>query len=527
MFDLSRYNLPHEPGCYIYKDSEGAILYIGKAKDLKKRVSSYFNHPQEGKTAELVKRVADLELIIVRNELESWILEARLIRQHKPPFNIELKDGERFSWIVLTNEEYPRAISTRKKNIKGTYFGPFASAENKWRLLNVIKKLYKLRSCPKLPKHSCLYYDVGLCSAPCIQKISKEHYMENVKQASLLLKGKARDLAQEYKEKMDSASARQSYELAREYRDAYLGLQSLVETQVVEKNVSFDQHVIVFDSSKTQISILVLTLKKGVITSSKPYIYPKPDDPAQFLNDFLIRYYGTYELPDELVLESEPVDKEFLTTTLLELHKDSYGKSALEIVVPHHGTKKELVFLAKKNAIQSLVSEYPALEELQKALDLESLPLEIECFDISNLGDQFIVASMVHFSKGKPNKSQYRKFKIRSTEFQNDFAAMKEVVYRRYKRLIEEKAELPDLIVIDGGPPQLLVATESLDSLFVETPCISLAKEFELIYSDPKKEPLALDNKSRALLLLRHIRDEAHRFAVSYNRKLREKSIKT
>ncbi len=526
MIDFSLYTIPHEPGCYIYKNSEGEILYIGKAKDLKKRVSSYFNGTQTGKTAELVANIAHLETIAVRNEREAWILEARLIRNHRPPFNIQLKDAERLSWIMLSDGQFPRIFVSRNKKDKGKRFGPFTSAQYRNRLMEVIKRVYKIRSCTTMPKRPCLYFDIGMCSAPCIARISSDEYGKNVRDAVRVLNGNVNELIAQYKEGMNNASKNKNYEKAREYRDNYQALEGLLEKQVVETSIPYDQHVIVIDSSRTQIALVVLKIQKGVITQLQPFLYSKQEVGEQFFEDFIIRYYASNPIPQELLLASELPNQSLVLETLSTLKKENQGNSTISITVPQKGTKKELLAIAYKNAQMQLVSEYPALQELQDALSLPTIPHVIECFDISNTGDQFIVGSMVQFRNGKANKSQYRRFKIRTVSYQDDFASIREVVYRRYRRLLDEKKALPDLIVIDGGSPQLRFALQSLEELNVNVPCIGLAKEFESIYVRPDSAPILLDQKSRGLLLLEQVRNEAHRFAISYNRLLRQKEIR-
>ena len=366
-----------------------------------------------------------------------------------------------------------------------------------------------------------------MCSAPCISNISKDTYAENVKNAIRLLQGNVHELIAQYKTEMNRASENKNYEKAKEYRDNYRALESLLEKQVVETTVVYNQQVIVLDRSKTQAVAVVLTIQRGVIAQLQPFFFPLSDiENPEFFEDFLIRFYALNPIPEELILANELPHQALLIETLISLKKDNQGSSQVTILVPQKGTKKELLGIAKRNAQNQLFSEHATLQELQNAFSLPELPRTIECFDISNLGDQFIVASMVQFKDGKSNTSQYRRFKLRTVHYQDDFASMREVVYRRYKRLLEEKKSLPDLIVIDGGKVQLQCALQSLESLNLSIPCIGLAKEFEIIYTNPTAEGLLLDKKSRALRLLTQIRDESHRFAVSYNRLLRQKDLR-
>lgn len=509
--------MPSCPGCYFFKDKEGDLLYIGKAKDLKKRVSSYFNRPPDsGKTAELVRRVKSVEFMVVDTETEALLLEARLIRQHRPLFNIDLKDSERYAYILVTDEAFPRVMTARGRRKKGRWFGPFVDGSHRRALIRTATMLAKLRTCQSLPKRACLQYHIGHCTAPCVKNVSKEEYGLQVGCAIRLLEGKTEAVIARLMEEMAQASDDLKFERARELRDHLEILSRKADRQKVESKVFKDQDVIVPVKDNDTLLIQVFHVKRGVLLGKKEFRL----DPDSDMTEFLMQFYTGHGIPDEIVMESLPKEAGLLEETLSKVRQ-----AQVRFASPSRGRSKELLDLVRKNALLHLGGGDIGCKDLQDALGLEVFPKVIECFDISHLFGKQTVASMVQLVDGRPRKGQYRRFRIKSVAHADDFMSMKEVVYRRCKRLLDEKKALPDLIIIDGGAGQLSAAMESLSKLSLGIPIIGLAKRLEEVYTPLRDAPLRLDQKREALKLLQRARDEAHRFAVSYHRLLRSKVI--
>ncbi|MGK0209400.1 MAG: excinuclease ABC subunit C [Patescibacteria group bacterium] len=458
--------------------------------------------------------------MITKNEIEALMLENTLIKKHKPKYNISLRDSKSYAYIDLTKEKYPRFLISRL-HTKNTYrFGPFTSARARDDILQVINKAFKLRTCRKLPKKACLRHAINLCSAPCIKAISEEDYNEDVNSAKKVLKGKSADVIKMLKEKMQKASKKQDFERALQYRSQINSLDYLNEQQNVIRDKKYNEDIINYIVKKGKVYLLIFNIYRGTLENKQEFIFEEREN---FLEDFLAQYYSETTIPKDkqakyiiIPKQVSPIIAKYLT------HK---YKTKVETIVPKIGEKKALLDLVEKNIEIAFFAETEKLEILQNRLNLQELPIVMECFDISHLSGTHIVASMVQFRNGKPDKSNYRRFKMK-TVFQNDdFASMEEVVKRRYTKLKNENLSLPNLIIIDGGIGQLNAALKALDSLNLKIPIISLAKQFEEIFVPGSSEAIRLSDKNKGRLLLQQIRDEAHRFAITYNRLLRKKSL--
>lgn len=511
--DLTK--LPSNPGCYIYKNNQNKIIYVGKAKNLKKRVNSYFSNKNlNEKTKALVKNIVEFDFIVTDTEVEALILENNLIKKNYPKYNINLKDSKRYAYLMLTDEKYPRLILARDRKKKGDYYGPFVSGYSRDLISEVIIKSFKLRTCKRLPKKECLRYHIGLCSAPCINN-NKLEYDKDITYAKSVLSGNIKEVINNLNEEMQELSKNNQFENAISYREKIKSMQYLQERQKSERKVNFDQDIISYQIKDNVVYLLIFHSHKGNLDEKEEFVF---SDSENFLEQFFIQYYSENDIPKEIIASNFFDNaKEFL---------DTISKKNITLTIPKIGEKKHLLDLADKNVELVFFSEEKKLEDLQKYLKLSKLPQHIECFDISHLSGTNTVASMVCFKNGIPDKSNYRRFKIRTVDGIDDFSSMKEVVYRRYHRLITEHADMPDLIVIDGGKGQLSSSYEILKELGLRIPLISLAKREEEVFVIGLNNPLMIPKKSKALLLLMAIRDEAHRFAINYNKKLRSKQIK-
>ncbi len=517
MIDTAR--LPEYPGCYLYSDDAGTIIYVGKAKNLKKRVSSYFTKKdQDAKTRSLVTRIASVDVVVTDTETEAFLLENTLIKKHQPKYNIDLKDAKRYAWIELTREEYPRLVIARRAAGDGTFFGPFVSAAERDYVLNVAKKAFHLRTCKKLPKRPCLRRHMQSCCAPCTGTVSPEEYEKNVKKAALLLGGKSHELLDELKEEMAARSSAEDFERALVLRNEIAAIGHLADRQHVERRREYDQDVIAYQVTDGKVYLTAFNVERGSLANKEEFIFEAGED---FFEEFLVQYYSDREPPQELILgrETDPAIADFLS-----LKKGKH----VGIIVPQRGEKRQLLDLAQKNLEIAFFRDTLKGAELGTALHMARPPSVIECFDISHLSGTAMVGSMVQFRDGKPDKSNYRRFKIRTVEGIDDFASIAEVVKRRYQRLLDEHAPFPDLVIIDGGKGQLSSARGALAGLGVTSqPVIAIAKREEEVYVPDTDLPLLLDKKSIALRYIEEIRDEAHRFAIVYHRLLRKKKVLT
>ncbi|MBP3923711.1 excinuclease ABC subunit UvrC [bacterium] len=539
--------LPSLPGCYIYYNSENEVIYVGKAKILKRRVKSYFNkkHHDNVKVQVLVSQIERLEYIITNTEVEALILESHLIKKYKPKYNILLKDDKKYPYFLITAEDFPRISVVRKKNMnpeKGKYYGPYTDVRAMYATLDFLKKIFPLKQCktPKFKSRPCLYYQIGRCLAPCQNLVTSEEYKNVVKQAELFLSGKQSELMKQLMEQIQKYSDSEQFEKAARLRDSYIDLKKTLEKQkVVYENTKLNEDVISVLTGDGLIVILILMIREGRLIDKKDFVFEcEEEDKVEYFATFFKEYYAslTLEFPDRIVSGTlEDVGEKALYEEWLEILaqkkvKISFGKSV---------QGKELQALADKNALVVLnnakISKMSKIRDdfneigsyLKEKLLLNNFPYRMECYDISHIQGTNTVASMVVFINGVSKKSEYRKFKIKSTEGKpDDFLSMKEVLTRRLNRLGEKGWEKPDLIIIDGGKGQLSSVMEIVSGLGIEgIDFVSLAKRNEEVFLPEKSEPIIIPRNSSALFLFQRIRDEAHRFAITFHKDLRSKSM--
>ncbi|MGO8804988.1 MAG: excinuclease ABC subunit UvrC [Candidatus Bathyarchaeia archaeon] len=511
-------DIPTNPGVYLYKDEAGEILYIGKAKNLRSRVKSYFLHKdQPAKTRQLVLRIRGIDWIIVNNEVEALLLENKLVKQHSPKYNIDLKDDKTFAYISLTRDPYPRILTSRKVGRKLESFGPYTEGFIRQDLQRLVQRVFKLRTCKTIHKRACLNYHIHLCTAPCVGKVTAEEYAEQIAGARSFLNGNYLQTIKELTAQMQQASIKQKYETAIDLRNQIDSIRLVTERQIVDNERRFDQDILAFKRVGDKMRAVQMGVRRGVLLGKKQFTV---DLQPQVEEEFLKAYYASNRIPREILLNKpcwqEPEEKKVLEEFLTEKRG-----GPVSLVLPRKADKLALVQLAEKN-LESTLEVDSALFDLQTELSLPTLPRVIECFDVSNLGQEHVVSGMVSFKDAKPDKKNYRRFKIKTFVGQDDFAAVNEVVARRYKRLVEEKTPLPDLVLIDGGPGQVSAAKAALQTLGLKVPVIGLAKEHEEIYLPDESTPKVFDKNSRMMLLLRKIRDAAHDFSLSYNLKRRQ-----
>jgi len=524
-------NLPASPGVYLMKDGNGTIIYVGKAKELKKRVPSYFTGTRDIKTTVLVNRISDIDYIITSTEYEALILENTLIKKYNPRYNINLKDGKTYPFICITNEDFPRVFRTRQIQQDGSeYFGPFTDVFKLDEYLKLIEKLFPLRKCRgKLKKRTspCLYYHIGRCSAPCAGKISKEEYQSYIKDVEKLLHGETDSLLKELEGKMRAASEHLNFERAARYRDIIEAINSVgTKQRMVDMNETARDYVNYASKDKTCV-FTVLSMREGKLQGKDSFRTTLFSEESEALVQFLIQYYENKNLPAVIFLP--PVEGLELFQTYLKEHEND-AVTASKPVEPEDTT---LIQLAQKNASAELVKQKTgdyrtdALEQLQETLGLANLPNRIEGFDISHTAGTFTVASMVSFINGRPKKENYRYFKIKQLNGNiDDYKSMKEAVARRYSRLINENRQFPDLILIDGGLGQVNAAYVILKTIGKQNvPVIGLAKQHEEIFFPNTSQPVRLPEGSPPLRILQQVRDEAHRFAVAYTVKKRKGTL--
>jgi excinuclease ABC subunit C len=515
MIDLE--DIPKDPGCYRFKDKSKKILYIGKAKNLRKRVKSYFQKRiLDPKTESMLKKAESVDYIVTDNEVEALILENNLIKRYQPKYNIDFKDSKRYSYIELTTDNFPRLLIGRRRTGKNKFYGPFVNAGARDYILYVLRRNFRIRTCKRLPKRACLRYHIHLCSAPCIGKITKSDYQKNIEKIQLILKGRTKKLVKELTAEMKESSKNQKYERALELRNQIQAIEYLTERQAMERQKRYNEDILNFEVKNDRVYLILFNIYKGTLVNKQEFEFAvKPD----FLEEFILQFYSENPVPKELILPesiSEPLH-EFLC---------SKRDSKVKVTVPKRGEKKKLLELVLRNVEVTFFGNVDKLEDLKKRLNLQEIPEIIECFDISHLSGTSMVGSMVQFRSALPDKENYRRYKIRTVDNVDDTRAISEVVRRRYKRLILERKQFPDLIIIDGGLGQLNAALKSLWELDVKIPIIAIAKKFEEVYLPGAKGPLRLDKSTKALKLIQHIRDEAHRFALQYNRLLRSKELK-
>ncbi|MDD2438797.1 MAG: excinuclease ABC subunit UvrC [Methanosarcinaceae archaeon] len=508
--------LPHLPGCYLFKDKAGTILYVGKAKDLKKRVSSYFQKKEQApKTERLIQASQKLDFIVTNTEVEALLLENTLIKKHWPKYNVSLKDSRRYAGIEFSGEKFPRLKLARKKSEGGNFFGPFVSAKERDYIFETVRKTFRLRTCKRLPKRACLRYHMGVCSGPCTGEIAEEEYAVQVQKAVSVLKGDTGKLIETLKTEMEAFAKKEQFEQALKLRDEIAALEYLREKQNVERQKKKDEDILNYFVEAETVYLTLFKVYRGTLEEKQDFVFEAGEN---FLEDFLVQYYSENEPPGELILPRT------LDAGLSNFLSHVRGKK-VKITVPRQGEKKELLDLVRKNIEIRFFGARKKLEALQTKLALPKLPNVIECFDISHLSGTAMVGSMVQFRGGRPDKHNYRRFKIKDVEGIDDCASLAEVVRRRYSRLHKAGHELPDLIILDGGKGQLSAGFQELRKLGLRVPLISLAKREEEIYVPGLKKPLPIKKDEKASLFVQEIRDEAHRFAITYSRLLRRKSV--
>ncbi|WP_339607868.1 excinuclease ABC subunit UvrC [uncultured Roseivirga sp.] len=528
--------LPDNPGVYRYYNAENTLIYVGKAKSLKKRVSSYFNKSAQHsrKTIRMVSEIDSIEIVLVNSEFDALLLENNLIKQNQPKYNILLKDDKTFPYLCVSNERFPRIYSTRKLIPSlGRYFGPFTNVKAMNNVLKLINSLFTLRTCrfdlsqeniAKGKFKVCLEYHLGNCQGPCEGFQSEEDYLKDVDQALNILKGNLGLPKSYFKERMQEAAAQLQFEKAQGFKEKLELVDDFHSKSVIVSPKLTDVDVFTIVSDEKYAFVNYIRIKNGMINLSKTNEIKKKlnETDEEILSLMLVDMRDRYQ----------SITKEILTNKPLDL-----GSETFQPVVPQIGDKRKLVELSLKNSLFAKKEKYQSLDnvkdkgnrvlkQLQKDLQLKELPVHIECFDNSNIQGTNPVASMVCFKMGRPSKKDYRHYKIKTVIGPDDFASMTEVVGRRYKRLLEEKQPLPKLIVIDGGKGQLSAACDALKSLGIygEIPIIGIAKRLEEIYFPEDSFPLHIDKKSESLRLIQKLRDEAHRFAITFHRDLRSKN---
>ncbi|MDR7401426.1 MAG: excinuclease ABC subunit UvrC [Armatimonadota bacterium] len=547
--------LPARPGVYLFRDAQGRVIYVGKAASLRARVRQYFQdsaHADSPRIRHLVGKIADFEVIACATEVEALILETNLIKQHRPPYNVRMADDKAFPYVKITHEAFPRILMTRKVVRDGAkYFGPYPYHEPKLvrRTIRTIRRLFKLRSCAieitrDLPR-PCLDYDLGLCTAPCVAwGATAEQYAEQVRRAVLFLEGRQASLVEELREEMRRAAESLQFERAAQLRDQVQALEAIAERQRAAGADLQDRDVVAVAHAGNTACVQMFYVRAGRLQGQEHFLLEgvRGLSRGEILGAFLTQYYQEApSVPPEILLQDEVADSDLIAEWLAQRRG-----GRVSIVVPQRGERAGLVQMAAENAALFLHQERArvagaegaALRELQEVLGLETLPFRIEAYDVSNFQAGETVGSLVVFEGGRPLKSAYRRFRIRWTDGPNDYAALQEMLRRRFARGREEQEKLdrdeavpvrwsvmPDLILIDGGRGQLSAALEVLFEYNVTAPAVGLAKREEHLFLPGSAEPLVLPRESQALQLLQRVRDEAHRFAHAYHQKLRERRI--
>jgi excinuclease ABC subunit C len=553
--------LPTKPGVYLMKDAQGKILYVGKAVNLRARVRSYFHASasQSPKTARLVAGIAHIDFIVTASELEALILESNLIKRHKPKYNVRLKDDKRYPYVKVTwQEDFPKVLIVRRMERDGArYFGPFTAAWAVQQTLHTLRRVFPYLTCNRTitgqDERACLYLDIGLCLGPCIGAASQDEYRAMIDGLCRFLEGKADEIVADLEDRMQAASERWDFEQAAQVRDQLDAIQRVIERQKIVSAAMADQDVIAFARADGDACVQVFFIRHGRLIGREYFVLDgtaeeaDPEVVASFVKQF---YDDAAYVPPEILLPQE-IDEALVIQEWLRSRRGN----KVVLKVPRRGHKRELVEMAAENAAETLShlraqwlvdegKQARAIAELQEHLDLEGPPNRIECYDISTTQGTATTGSLVVFVKGVARKSDYRRFRIRTVEGSDDYAAMRELLRRRFRRVTEPKSTgkapapggkesawrlLPDLLVVDGGKGQLNVALEVLDEFDLrdQVPAVGLAKQEEEIFLPGRSEPLRLPRTSEGLYLMQRIRDEAHRFAITYHRRLRRKQTIT
>lgn len=522
-------SLPENPGCYLMKDKSGTVIYVGKAKNLRRRVTSYFLRQQNAKTAALVDHIDTIDFVITGNEYEALVLENNLIKEYSPHYNILLKDGKSYPVIRITNEPFPRIYKTRKVIKDGSkYYGPYPDVKRLDLYLDMVEEDSTLRKCNGLLKKRdtpCLYYHLHKCSGPCIGKIDSKTYKETVKEVELFLDGDDSRLLKKVEKEMLDASRELDFERAAKKRDLLEALRSMQKNQSVEEHSEENARDYAAIEMRSYLcTISIMQFREGRLIGKALYRSDTMGDETETLFSFLIQYYSDGEsLPDELFV-SHDIDSELLS----KYFKDALN-SSIYVTVPKEGKHFRILRMAAENASRDVekrlqeIDNTPSLERLKEVLSLDVLPRHIEGFDIAQLSGKYTVASLIVFRNGNSSNKEYRHFSMKTLDGKiDDFKSIYEAVYRRYKRLRDEKGEMPELIMIDGGKGQVGSALEALSELGLSIPVIGLAKEHEeIVFYD--RPSIFLDHGDPALRVLIAVRDECHRFATSFNQRMRSK----
>ncbi len=546
--------LPPRPGVYLMHNLKGRVIYVGKAINLASRVRSYFHtSAQENpKTRRLVAEITDIEWIITDSELEALILEANLIKQYRPRFNVRLKDDKRYPYLKVTHEAFPKVLITRRMERDGSrHFGPYTSTSALRETLDLLRRLFPYRTCNRditgEDRRACLYHDLKLCLGPCVGAVDRAEYNAMIEQLYRFMEGETEEVIADLKQQIDEAAQDLAFERAARLRDRYVALQKVMEKQKIINTAALNQDVIAIAQDETDACVEVFFVRGGKLLGREYFVLEGVAyaDAQEMMSAFLQQFYNNAaSVPPEILLPEEVTEAAVIEQWLRRKRGD-----VVCLMVPHEGPDKELLDLAATNATETLRMlkaqwaldkhrSETALNELQEVLELPQSPVRMECYDISTTQGVEVVGSMVVFEHGVPHKSQYRHFKIRTVRGQDDFASMREVLTRRFDRWqrlsngelrgtrgSQAWLKLPDLLIVDGGKGQLGMAMEVLErfDLQDQVPVIGLAKQYEEIFVPDRRVPIRLNPAAPALLLLQRIRDEAHRFAINYHRKRRRK----
>lgn len=546
--------LPHHPGVYLMHNAKGTIIYVGKAIDLANRVRSYFHASaqEDSKTRRLVMEIADIEWILTNSEVEALILEANLIKKYRPRYNIRLKDDKRYPYLKITPEDFPKVLITRRmERDGGQYYGPYTSTSALRETLDLLRRLFPYRSCDReITGHdarACLYYDLKLCLGPCIGATDKAGYQAMLAQLGRFMEGETEGLIEELREQIDEAATALQFERAAQLRDRYQSLQRVLERQRIITTAATNQDVIALASDNGNSCVEVFFVRNGKLLGREYFVMESSggENDEEIVTAFLQQFYANAaQIPPEILLPAQIAEAAVLQQWLTSKRGD-----VVYLNVPHQGPGREMLDLASTNATETLRMlkaqwamdkhrSEQALTEIQAALDLPRPPVRMECYDISTTQGVEVVGSMVVFEHGVAKKSDYRRFKIKTVVGQDDFASMREVLTRRFDRWRRVNAgelkgtrgsqgwgKLPDLLIVDGGKGQLGMAVEVLRAFDLEgqVPVVGLAKRHEELFAPGRSRSILLDPAAPSILLLRRIRDEAHRFAITYHRQLRDK----
>lgn len=533
-------NMPEAPGVYIYKNIKGDVIYVGKAASLKNRVKQYFSASGDGRATveKMVPQIESIDFIVTDSVQDALLLECTLIKKYLPRYNILLKDNKTYPYICITvSEEYPRVYYTRNTSEKELYFGPYTSAEDVRRAITALRRAFPFRTCTKQisrtekAKRPCLFYGIGECTAPCTYNISPEEYGKNINSITEFLRGHEGDILNNIEREMLSASDALEFEKAAKLRDSLSSLRFISERRRVFGTGNVNTDIIAVASSVTSSFVSLLSIRGGKLLNAVDFVIKKQEESSleEIISSYITQYYSTSDdIPNELIVEALPEFAEDIEKWLSEKRG-----GAVHMICPQRGEKKQLLLLAKKNAVEKLNSAVDRrradTEQLKEVLGMDRLPIRIEGYDISTLQGTNTVSSMVVFENGKPKKSDYRHFKIKSVIGTiDDFKSMNETLSRRFAHLNDAENKFgakPELILIDGGKGQLHYAHMAMEALGItDIEMISLAKRDEEIYTLHSDEPITLPKDNQALQLLQRVRDEAHRFAITYNKLLREKT---